>query len=132
MPFPSKAERATHVLELVHADVCGLLNVTASGGYYYLITFTDDYLRFGYVYWKRHEFESFGKIKEFRVEVEKANERPIKTLSSDMGGEYPSSDFLAYLKENGIVFNRLHLVILNRMEFLSGGITHSWIWCSRC
>lgn len=49
-PFSSKGLRATHVLELVHTDVCGPFNIQARGNYEYFVTFTDDYSRFGYVY----------------------------------------------------------------------------------
>ncbi|CAA0818698.1 Unknown protein, partial [Striga hermonthica] len=38
------------LLDLIYTDVCGPLNVSAKGNYYYFITFTDDYSRYGYVY----------------------------------------------------------------------------------
>ncbi len=42
-PFKAKGYRATKLLELVHTDVCGPINVQARGGYEYFVTFIDDY-----------------------------------------------------------------------------------------
>ena len=51
----------------------------------------------------KHKFEVFEKFKEFRHEVEKQTEKPIKVLRSDRRGEYLNQEFLNYLKDNGIV-----------------------------
>ena len=42
-PFGSKRKRVEEVLELVHSDVCGPMNIKARGGYEYYVTFIDDY-----------------------------------------------------------------------------------------
>ena len=69
--FSSKGNRAKEVLELVHSDVCGPINVQARGGFEYFVTFTDDYSRYGYVYLMTRKSEAFDKFKEFKAEVEK-------------------------------------------------------------
>ena len=51
----------------------------------------------------KHKSEAFDRFKEFRNEVEKQTGKSIKTLRSDCGGEYLSGDFLAYLRENGLL-----------------------------
>ena len=68
--FNAKGRRAQELLELVHTDVCGPMSTQAKGGYEYFITFTDDYLRYGFVYLMRWKSEAFEKFKEFRAEVE--------------------------------------------------------------
>ena len=95
-------ERSTGLLALVHTDVCGPFDVPTRGNFVYFITFTDDLSRYGYVYLMRHKSEAFEKFKEFRHEVEKQTEKPIKVLRSDRGDEYLSRAFLDYLKQNGI------------------------------
>jgi hypothetical protein len=82
-PFTTKGYRANNVLELIHTDVCGPMNVQARGGYKYFITFTDDYSRYDYVYLMRRKFEAFEKFKEFWVESEKQLGQCIKTRRSD-------------------------------------------------
>src|SRR3954464_6122306 len=69
-PFSGTMERATDLLEIIHTDVCGPMNVEARGGYRYFLTFTDDLSRYGYIYLMKHKSETFEKFKEFQSEVE--------------------------------------------------------------
>ena len=46
----AKGNRTEDLLEIVHTNVCGPMNVKAQGGYEYYVSFIDDYSRFGYVY----------------------------------------------------------------------------------
>ena len=102
-PFTGQGERATERLELIHSDVCGPMRTMARGGFYYFITFTDDFSRYGYVYLMKNKSDSFEKFKEYKAEVEKQTTKSIKTLRSDRGGEYLSQEFKNFLKECGIV-----------------------------
>ena len=54
-PFSTKDNRSKGVLELIHTDVCGPLNVRARRGFEYFITFINDYSMFGYVYLLHHK-----------------------------------------------------------------------------
>src|SRR3954447_6195697 len=49
-PFSGLMERATDLLEIIHSDVCGPMSVASRGGYRYVLTFTDDLSRYGYIY----------------------------------------------------------------------------------
>ena len=49
-PYLAKGKKTNALLELVHSDVCGPINIRAKGGYEYFITFTDDHSRYRYVY----------------------------------------------------------------------------------
>ena len=62
-PFPTKGNRTNALLELVHIDVCGPINIIARGGYEYFITFNDDHSRYGYVYLMQNKFEAFEMFK---------------------------------------------------------------------
>ena len=102
-PFTGQGERATERLGLVHSDVCGPMRTMARGGFYYFITFTDDFSRYGYVYLLKNKSDSFDKFKEYKAEVEKQTGNNIKILRSDRGGEYLSLEFKDFLRECGIV-----------------------------
>src|SRR5581483_11006246 len=91
-PFNKENERATDLLEIIHTDVCGPFSHVARGGYWYFITFTDDFSRYGYVYLMRHKSESFERFKEYQNEVQNQLDRKIKFLRSDRGGEYLSDE----------------------------------------
>ncbi|KAL8134002.1 hypothetical protein AgCh_009177 [Apium graveolens] len=102
-PFTGQGERATERLGLIHSDVCGPMRTMAKGGFYYFITFTDDFSRCGYVYLLKNNSDSFKKFKEYKAEVEKQTGDSIKVLRSDHGREYLSLEFKGFLKECGIV-----------------------------
>ncbi|MEX5618421.1 hypothetical protein ABFV55_27480, partial [Pseudomonas syringae] len=57
--FTTKGYR--EVLELVHSDLCGSINIHARGGFEYFITFIDDYSRNEYTYLMRQKSECFEK-----------------------------------------------------------------------
>ena len=49
-PFLAKDNISKDVLELIHTDVCGLLNIRVRGDIEYFITFINDYSRYVYVF----------------------------------------------------------------------------------
>src|SRR3954447_17225674 len=98
-PFTGVMERATELLEIIHTDVCGPMSVASRGGYRYVLTFTDDLCRYGYIYLMKHKSETFEKFKEFQSEVENQRNKKIKFLCSDRGGEYLSYEFGMHLKK---------------------------------
>ena len=57
------------------------------------LTFTDDLSRYGYIYLKRHKFETFEKFKEIQSEVENHRNKKIKFQRSDCGGKYLGNEF---------------------------------------
>ena len=102
-PFSGIMERATDLLEIIHTDVCGPMSVASRSGYRYVLTFTDDLSRYGYIYFMKHKSETFEKFKEFQSEVENQRNKKIKFLRSDRGGEYLSYEFGEHLKKCGIL-----------------------------
>lgn len=84
-PFSSKGNRAKDLLELVHTDVCGPINIRTRGVYEYFITFIDDHSRYGYIYLMHRKSEAFEKFKEFRAEAEKQLGKSIKTMVQNIG-----------------------------------------------
>jgi len=50
----SKAMRVSSLLELIHSDMCGPMNVKAHHGVIYFITLINDYSRYGYAYLLSH------------------------------------------------------------------------------
>ena len=96
-------EQATDLLEIIHTDVCGPMNIEAHGRYHYLLIFTDDLRRYEYIYLMKHKSETFEKFKEFQSEVENHHNKKIEFLRSDHGDECVSYKFLSHLRQCGIV-----------------------------
>jgi len=80
--FSRKDYRAKEPLELIHSDLCGPMNVQARGGYEYVISFIDDYSRYGYLYLMEHKSEALENFKEYKALVDLLG-KIIKILRSD-------------------------------------------------
>ena len=61
--FTEKDKRASKVQSLIHTDVCGPMNTSARGRYYYFIIFIDDLSTYGHIYLITHKSESFEMFK---------------------------------------------------------------------
>lgn len=101
--FPINGSRANGLLELVHTDVCGPMQVASIGGARYFTTFIDDFSRKVYVYIIKRKSEVFEKFIEFKNRVENELNKKIKIIRSDNGLEYVNQNFTNYLKKNGIL-----------------------------
>ncbi|KAI3732822.1 hypothetical protein L1987_64031 [Smallanthus sonchifolius] len=66
----------------------------------YVVTFTDDFSRYGYVYLMKHKHEMF---KQYQNEIQNQLGKTIKMLRSDRSGEYLSLEFDEHLKKCGII-----------------------------
>nr|GFA05268.1 hypothetical protein [Tanacetum cinerariifolium] len=102
-PCSHQVERSKDLLGLIHTDICSPFRTVSRQGASYFVTFTDDFSRYGYVYFLKHKHEVFETFKVFQKEVENQLRKTIKSLRSDRGGEYTSQEFLDHLKEHGII-----------------------------
>ena len=98
--FPSK--RSEEPLGLVHSDVCGKINTKSLSGAEYFVTFIDDKTHFVWMYVLKHKSQVFEKFLEWKAMVERSTGRKLKTLRTDNGGEYTSTQFGEYLRSEGI------------------------------
>ena len=69
MPFSKEATRATEILEIVHSDVCGLMQTKSHGGNRYFVTFIDDKSRFTAIYFMQRKDQVCEKFKEYEAMV---------------------------------------------------------------
>jgi len=73
---------------LVYTDICGPFPTASCNGHRYFITFTDDYSRYEYLYLIHEKSQSLDIFKIYKAEVENHQNRKIKIVRSDRGGEY--------------------------------------------
>ena len=103
LPFQrSTTNRADQPLQLIHSDVCGKIGTQSLGGGEYFVTFVDDHTRHMWIYILKHKSEVLQRFKQWKALVEKSSGRKVKVLRSDNGGEYTSTEFVAFLSEEGI------------------------------
>lgn len=74
------------ILDLVHFDICELMQIFFLKGAKYFISFTDDYFWYTYVYHLKQKFEAFVMFQAYKVLVEKQNDCVIKMLCINNGG----------------------------------------------
>jgi hypothetical protein len=101
-PFPSSNNRSKEILDLIHADICGLMPVKSLGGSSYYVIFIDGYSIKTWLYLLKTKDEVFNKFQEFKAEIENLMNKKIKTLRTDNGGEYTSKEFVAFYKSTEI------------------------------
>ena len=71
MSCPKESQyRSSQLLEMIHTDVCGPMQVDSEGGSRYLVTFTDDYSRYTTVYFMKHKSEVLEKFQQYTQLVE--------------------------------------------------------------
>ena len=87
----------------MYTYVCGDFNVQAHGGFEYLITSTNNYSRYGYVYLMHRKYDALDKFKEFKAELENQLSKQLKALLSNRGGKYMFGELNYFLKEHGII-----------------------------
>ncbi len=117
--IPKKSSnQSTKLLELVHSDVNGPIEVPSLGGSRYFITFIDDFSRWISLYTMKQKSDTFDCFKRYHTYVEKQIGSKIKSINvikrtyktvdelkalrTDNGGEYLSNEFKSYLEKHGI------------------------------
>ena len=101
--FPNGGgKRSEEPLGLVHSDVCGKINAKSLSGAEYFVSFIDDKTRFIWVYVLKHKSQVFEKFLEWKAMVDRSTGRKLKALRTDNGGEYTSTEFVDYLRSEGI------------------------------
>jgi hypothetical protein len=84
--FPKKSTwRASQILQLIHADICGPIKPISNSQKWYLLTFTDDFGRKTWVFFLVEKSETFNAFKRFKVHVEKETNTFIRGLRTDRG-----------------------------------------------
>ena len=94
-----KREKTTNLLENIHSDVCGPMEIAAIDGERYFVTFIDGAsgrLAVSVLCSKGDVLENFIA---YRQRAEKDTGKQIKTLRTDGGGEYMNNKFYTYLRE---------------------------------
>jgi hypothetical protein len=102
------------LLTILHSDICSPLSVDTHEKKSYLITFIDDYSRYGYAYLIFRKSEVLEKLKEYRYEVKGLLGRKIKVIRLDRGGEYNCDEFNTFFYDNHITCNTT-MTPLNRI-----------------
>ena len=98
----SKTYTSKEVLEIVHIDLCGPIEVQSYKGDRYIILFVDDYSRMMTSMFLKKNSDAFQIFKWYLERVEKETGKNLKCLRSDRGGEFTSKEFEIFYNDRGI------------------------------
>ena len=82
------AYRSRNILELIHIDICGPFRHQTICENVYFNTFIDDFSRYSYVYLLSKKSQALKAFQVFKLEVENKLEKKIKSVRSNIGGEF--------------------------------------------
>nr|GEX60914.1 zinc finger, CCHC-type [Tanacetum cinerariifolium] len=102
-PFPKKAKgRSTSPPDLIYGDLCRPITPPKPSGKRYIFLLVDDYSRYMWAYFLSTKDQAFDTFKEFKKTIENELRTTFKMFRTDRGGEFNSSEFTQYYKENGL------------------------------
>ena len=101
--FSVANHRTKGTVDYIHSNLWGPSLVYSKGGYRYLLTFIDDYLRKVWVYFLKNKSAIFVTFKQWKMLIEKHTGKKIKRFRTDNGLEYCSGEFDEFCKNEGIV-----------------------------
>nr|GEW02574.1 ribonuclease H-like domain, reverse transcriptase, RNA-dependent DNA polymerase [Tanacetum cinerariifolium] len=89
-------------IDLVYGDLCEPITPPTPSGKKYIFLLVDDYSRYMWVYFLTTKDQAFDTFKEYKNSIENELRTTLKMLRTDRGGEFTSSEFTQYCKENDI------------------------------
>ena len=104
LPFGNRDyTQANSLLEIIHTDLAGPMNVLALGGFKYIITFTDDSSRYISVYLLENKSDATQAFIKFANLATNQHGCKIKRLHSDLGEEFMDNTWKNYNETNRII-----------------------------
>ncbi|CAJ2652046.1 unnamed protein product [Trifolium pratense] len=92
----------TRVLELLHIDLMGPMQVESLGGKRYAFVMVDDFSRFTWIEFLKDKSESFDAFKELCLQLQREKNSAIVRIRSDHGKEFENASFLEFCITEGI------------------------------
>lgn len=92
-PFPNKEIRSNQILEVIHTDISGKINIPNRDNINYFILFMDDMSRMCFIYLFQSKTEVIEIFRSFKKMIELKTNKRIKVLKSDQGTEFKNHHF---------------------------------------
>lgn len=106
LPFPESTTKTERIGELIHADVCGAIQVKSISGSRYFLLLKDDFSHFRSVYFLKRKEEVIHCIEGFLKTAEKQCPGGIKILMTDNGLEFINKEVKKLTHQNGVRHQR--------------------------
>ncbi|XP_045792093.1 uncharacterized protein LOC123886861 [Trifolium pratense] len=93
----------TRVLELLHMDLMGPIQVESLGGKRYAYVVVDDFSRYTWINFSREKSETFDVFKDLCAQLQREKDNVVLRIRSDHGKEFENSKFSDFCASEGIV-----------------------------
>ncbi|CAK1553247.1 unnamed protein product [Leptosia nina] len=103
--FGKEMVSAKSLLEIIHTDLCGPIELATWNNHKYFVTILDDYTHFCAVYLLRSKNEVFDKLKQFVFLAENHFRLRVKKIRCDNGTEYSNNSLVSWCQNKGIVLD---------------------------
>jgi transposase InsO family protein len=101
-PFPASSKTTNKILEVVHSDLAGPMQMPSIQGSSYIATFVDDHSRHTVVYFLKSKNQFAAALQKFLSWAETQTSNKLRALHSDRGGEYMAANVKDILSQRGI------------------------------
>src|ERR1044072_5238622 len=92
----------TKVLELLHMDLVGPMQVESLGGKKYVFVCVDDFSRYAWINFIREKSDTFDVFRDLCMKVQKEKCCGIVRIRSDHGKEFENGRFIEFCSDEGI------------------------------
>jgi len=92
----------TRVLELLHMDLMGPMQVESLGGKRYAYVVVDDFSRYTWINFLKEKSDTFDIFKDLCVQLQREKDSVILRIRSDHGKEFENSRFSEFCASEGI------------------------------
>ncbi|KAK2380916.1 putative mitochondrial protein [Trifolium repens] len=103
MSHPRLPHQGTsRVLELLHMDLMGPMQVESLGGRRYAFVVVDDFSRYTWISFLKEKSDTFEEFKDLCIRLQREKDSSIIRIRSDHGKEFQNSKFAEYCSTEGI------------------------------
>ncbi|MBW0462470.1 hypothetical protein O181_002185 [Austropuccinia psidii MF-1] len=102
-PFKSHFDKVEKSLDCLHLDLVGPISPPSVSGHCYFLTVVDQYTSFKFVKFLKNKLDALHEFMVIKNLVENVQDRKIKKIISDRGGEFVNAEFQKLANENGFI-----------------------------
>lgn len=106
LPFPQSESKTLRVGELVHADLCGPMEVNSLGNSKYFFLLKDDYSSFVKIYFIKNKSQVKDYFENFLLRFENETGKKVNVLRTDNGLEFINKEMAELTNKYGIKHER--------------------------
>ncbi|MBW0483316.1 hypothetical protein O181_023031 [Austropuccinia psidii MF-1] len=102
LPYKGKLRKAPYAGHTVYSDLSGKISPLTIGGGQYYLKFTNDFSNFKIVYILKNKSETCQAIKNYINQIKTTQNKPVRVMVNDNGGEYVSRDVQEFIDKEEI------------------------------